>query len=86
MGDEFFQYFQNKDRYSNFTPTTCNNTVGQNFKLWELAGKAHPNIHDAVTQFQLEQAATEANLFRTQIDGSLPNETHFRSDGIALRD
>ena len=66
MGDEFFSTSRTKtdiatshqqhaitlrDRTSNYE--NC------------MAGKAHPNIHDAVTQSQLEQAATEANLSRT---------------------
>jgi len=31
-------------------------------KGWKLAGKAHPNIYEAVTLFQSKQATTEVSI------------------------
>ena len=33
-------------------------------KGWKLAGKAHPNIYEAVTLFQSEQATTEVSIMQ----------------------
>ena len=68
--EDFFQYFQNTwldgsfpigmwNVYSMEGPRTNNNTEGWHSKLRNLAGKAHPNIYEAVTLFKSEQAATE---------------------------
>ena len=66
--EDFFQYFQNTWLDGNFPirmwnvhslegPRTNNNTEGWHSKLRKLAGKAHPNIYEAVTLFKSEQAA-----------------------------
>ena len=33
-------------------------------KGWKLAGKLHPNIYEAVTLFQSEQATTEVSIMQ----------------------
>jgi len=33
-------------------------------KGWKLAGKAHPNIYEAVTLFQSEQATNEVSIMQ----------------------
>ena len=38
-------------------------------KLWKLEGKAHPNIYEAVTLFQSEQAATEVSIMQLAAGG-----------------
>ena len=63
--EDFFQYFQNTwldgsfricmwNVYSLEGFRTNNNTEGWHSKLRKLAGKAHPNIYEAVTLFQSE--------------------------------
>jgi len=38
-------------------------------KGWKLAGKAHPNIYEAVTLFQSEQATTEVSIMQLAAGG-----------------
>ena len=77
--EDFFQYFQNTWLDGNFPirmwnvyslegPCTNNNTEGWHSKLRKLAGKAHPNIYEAVTLFKSEQAATEVSCSWLQAD------------------
>ena len=73
--EDFFQYFQNtwldgnfpicmRNIYSMEGPRTNNNTEGWHSKLRKLAGKAHPNIYEAVILFKSEQAATEVSIMQ----------------------
>ena len=50
-------------------PCTNNNTEGWHSKLRKLAGKAHPNIYEAVTLFKSEQAATEVSIMQLAAGG-----------------
>jgi len=40
-------------------------------KGWKLAGKAHPNIYEAVTFFQSKQATTEVSIMQLTARGLL---------------
>ena len=42
---------------------------GWHSKVRKLAGKAHPNIYEAVTLFQSEQAATEVSIMQLAAGG-----------------
>ena len=78
--EDFFQNFQNTWLDGNFPirmwnvysmegPRTNNNTEGWHSKLRKLAGKAHPNIYEAVTLFKSEQAATEVSIMQLAAGG-----------------
>ena len=78
--EDFLQYFQNTWLDGNFPirmwnvysmegPRTNNNTEGWHSKLRKLAGKAHPNIYEAVTLFKSEQAATEVSIMQLAAGG-----------------
>ena len=50
-------------------PRTNNHVEGWHSKVRKLAGKAHPNIYEAVTLFQSEQAATEVSIMQLAAGG-----------------
>lgn len=52
-------------------PRTNNHAEGWHLKVQnlKLAGKAHPNLYEAVTSFQSEQAATEVNIMQLAAGG-----------------
>ena len=50
-------------------PHTSNNTEGWHSRIRNLAGKAHPNIYEAVELFKAEQTATEVNLMQLAAGG-----------------
>ncbi len=50
-------------------PRTNNHAEGWHSKVRKLAGKAHPNIYEAVTLFQSEQAATEVIIMQLAAGG-----------------
>ena len=50
-------------------PCTNNNAEVWHSKPWKLPGKAHPNIYEAVTLFQSEQAVTEISLMQLAAGG-----------------
>ena len=52
--------------YSLDGPPTNNNVEGWHSKIHKLAGKAHPNVYEAVEPFEAEQTATEVNLCSLQ--------------------
>ena len=55
--------------YSMEGARTNNNTEGWHSKLRKLAGKAHPNIYEAVTLSKSEQAATEVIIMQLAAGG-----------------
>ena len=55
--------------YSLDGPRTNNNAKGWHSKVRKLAGKVHPNIYEAITLFQSEQAATEISLIQLAAGG-----------------
>ena len=50
-------------------PRTNNHAEGWHSKVQKLAGKAHPNIYEAVTLFQSEQIATEVSIMQLAAEG-----------------
>ena len=50
-------------------PCTNNHAEGWHSKVRKLEGKAHPNIYEAVTLFQSEQAATEVSIMQLAAGG-----------------
>ena len=80
--DDLLHYFQQTWITGNFPtamwnvftldgPRTNNNAEGWHSKIRKLAGKAHPNIYEAVSLFKAEQAATEVTLLQLA-GGGLP--------------
>ena len=78
--DQFLEYFQDNwiegnyplcmwNMYSLDGPRTNNNTEGWHSKIRKLAGKAHPNIYEAVELFKAEQTATEVSLMQLAAGG-----------------
>ncbi len=77
---EFFDYFETTwlngmfpvrmwNVYALEGPRTNNHAEGWHSKVRKLAGKAHPNIYEAVTLFQSEQAATEVSIMQLAAGG-----------------
>ena len=75
LQDEFFDYFNGMfpvrmwNMYALEGPRTNNHAEGWHSKVQKLAGKAHPNIYEAVTLFQSEQATTEVSIMQLAAGG-----------------
>ena len=78
--EEFFTYFEATWINGNYPvrlwnvhamdgPRTNNNAEGWHSKVRKIAGKAHPNIYEAVSLFKSEQAATEVSLIQLAAGG-----------------
>ena len=52
-------------------PRTNNNAEGWHSMIRKLAGKAHPNVYEAVYLFKAEQSATEVTLLQLAVGGLL---------------
>ena len=50
-------------------PHTNNNAEGWHSNVCKLAGKAHPNIYEAVELFKAEQTGTEVSLMQLAAGG-----------------
>ena len=78
--DQFWEYFLDNwiegnyplhmwNVYSLDGPHTNNSAEGWHSKIHKLAGKAHPNIYEAVELYKPEQTATEVNLMQLAAGG-----------------
>lgn len=87
---EFFQYFEATWLHGAFPvrmwnvqyldgACTNNHAEGWHSKVRKLVGKAHPNIYEAVSLFQAEQAATEISLMQLAAGGLLVRRRKYRN-------
>ena len=64
-------------------PHTNNNAEGCHSKIRKLAGKAHPNIYEAVELFKAEQTATQVRLMQL-VAGGLPVRRRRSTEGMKI--